>query len=384
MMRLILFIVILLSPRLEAYPNFIGYGYTSCLTCHYNPFGNGPLTDYGRAVAATSIVSDTFYSKENTLDKRGKKSGFMYTEAFNDWIRPSMDYRGLNLKKNIGEDSSESEFIHMDANASVVLRLGPSDNRDKFIVSATFGYAPEPRSGTPENTDSYRSREHYIGYRINTSWGIYAGLMDKIYGIRIPDHVAFSRVTTSNTMNDQSHGLLVHYTTPDWDIGFQAFVGNMAEEAEVRQKGFAATAEYTWTPQFRPGASLQMSESDFKKTTAYALHGRLGFGKGNSVLGEIGQVAEDLPLRGVSSTNRYWLVQTHVLAKKGLFLLNTIEYLKPNLDEEAKRLRWGPGIQWFPYQSIELRTDLTNTRVHSDSSVADDSWDLSTQVHLWF
>jgi len=49
------------SQSAKAYPNFIGHGYTSCINCHYNPFGGGPLTDYARAVAATTISSRNFY-----------------------------------------------------------------------------------------------------------------------------------------------------------------------------------------------------------------------------------------------------------------------------------------------------------------------------------
>ncbi len=384
-MKKVFLLFFLINSSLLAYPNFIGYGYTSCLTCHYNPFGNGPLTDYGRAVGTTSIVSDTFYGgKDSDLEARGKKSGFMYSEPLNQWLRPSIDYRGLYLKNSIGEDSSQTEYIHMDANINLVLRLGPKENRDKFIISATMGYAPEPRSGAPSDADTYRSREHYIGYRFTPAWGLYAGLMDKVYGIRIPDHIAYGRSVTQNTMNDQTHGLLLHYTNPNWDIGLQAFVGNLAEEETVRQKGFAATAEYTYAPQIRPGASVQMSESEFLKTYSYALHSRIGFGKGNSIMGEIGQTNEELPLRGTENQSRYWTVQAHVLASKGFFLLNTIEYLKADLDEDNKRLRWGPGIQWFLYQGVEWRMDFYNTRVHSENAVTQDEWDFTTQVHLWF
>ena len=78
------------------------------------------------------------------------------------------------------------------------------------------------------------------------------------------------------------------------------------------------------------------------------------------------------------------MVQTHLLASKGLFVLNTIEYLKADLDRESKTLRWGPGIQYFLIQGLELRADIYNTRVFSDQSVSDDVWDLTGQVHLWF
>lgn len=381
---LFLFTTFFLSLKTLAYPNFIGFGYTSCLTCHYNPFGNGPLTDYGRALGATVVADDMLYSKETTLDELGKKSGFFYSEHMNDWFRPSLNYRGLFLRRDLSADIREDEIIHMDANIMTTFRLGPKSNRDRFIATFTFGYAPKPRNGNQTQVDQYRTREHYLGWRINQNWGIYAGLMDKVYGLRVPDHIAFSRATTQNTMNDQTHGLLIHYTNESLDVGIQPFVGNLGEEANVRQKGVAATMEYTISNKFRPGASFQMGESEFLKAYAYALHARVGFGKGNSVIAEIGQTKEEAIKRGTQNEGRYWMVQTHLLAKKGLFVLNTIEYLKANLDREDKTLRWGPGVQYFIINGVELRADLYNSRLFSEQSVSDDVWDLTGQLHLWF
>lgn len=377
-------ILIAFNSKVMAYPNFIGFGYTSCLTCHYNPFGNGPLTDYGRALGATTVSDDRWYSEGTSLDDVGAKSGFFYSKPKNTWFRPSLDYRGLFLRRDISSDNAENEWIHMDGNLNVVLRLGPTANKDKFIVSASMGYAPAPRNGNNRDIDEYRSREHYVGWRINENWGLYAGLMDKVYGIRIPDHIAFSRAITANTMNDQTHGLLLHYTSPNWDVGIQPFIGNLGEEANVRQKGGAATVEYTVNNKVRPGASVQYGSSEFLKAYAVAMHARLGFGKGNSIMGEIGQTKEEQTKRGTEVESRYWMVQTHLLASKGLFVLNTIEYLKANLDRENKTLRWGPGIQYFLIQGLELRADIYNTRVFSDQSVSDDTWDLTGQIHLWF
>lgn len=386
-MKIIRYIIALvlagLSHQTFAYPNFVGYGYTSCLTCHYNPFGNGPLTDYGRALGATTIADNILYA-DTPLDKVGERSGFMFKKHSNTWLRPSVDYRGLYLKRDIDNDLSESIWIHMDANVNLVLRMGPKDNKDKFIASFTLGYSPLPTNGQFEGETTFRTREHYLGYRFNENWGLYAGLMDKVYGIRIPDHNTFARTITANTQNDQTHSLLLHYTSPSFDIGLQPFVGNMAEDDVVRQKGLAATIEYTLNNQARPGASFQMSESEFLKQYAAAIHTRLGFGKGNSIMGEIGIVKEEQIKRLTENTSRYWMLQTHLLLRKGFFILNTVEYLKANTENESKTLRWGPGVQYFIAQGLELRMDLYNTRVFSETSVSNDVWDLTAQVHLWF
>jgi len=374
----------LCSLNAWAYPNFIGLGYTSCLTCHYNPMGNGPLTDYGRALGATTVSDRIFWDKETSEDEIGQKSGFLYRQPSLDWIRPSLNYRGLELIKSYGQKSQENEYITMQASANVVLRFGPQDNKDKFIIVLEGGYAPTPRSNKSSTEENYRSREHYIGYRFNQSWGLYAGLMDKAYGIRVPDHIAFSRISTQTTMNDQTHGLMIHFTKPEYEWAAHFFAGNLSQEAALRVKGASLTGEYTLNHKVRLGGSLMTGKSTYLDQSHVSTHARLGFGKGNSIMGEIGLNKKTI-LNSQSTTNgRYAFLQGHVMAKRGLFTLLTTEYYVPNTELKNEVMRIGPGFQYFPSQGIELRVDIYNTRVFSQTSVSEDSWDLTGQVHLWF
>jgi hypothetical protein len=41
----VIFVALLISKRVMAYPDFIGYGYSSCITCHYSGSGGGALND---------------------------------------------------------------------------------------------------------------------------------------------------------------------------------------------------------------------------------------------------------------------------------------------------------------------------------------------------
>ena len=109
---IIIFIIsavgLLFSNKVFAYPNFIGHGYNSCITCHYNPFGNGPINDYGRAVSATAISSRGFYNDSKPEDLIGKESGFFFKGSRNKNFRPFASYRGLFLKRDLGEESDKS------------------------------------------------------------------------------------------------------------------------------------------------------------------------------------------------------------------------------------------------------------------------------------
>ncbi|MBT3583892.1 MAG: hypothetical protein HN509_03215 [Halobacteriovoraceae bacterium] len=386
MIKKLLFIgLTLFSSHAWSYPNFIGFGYNACLTCHYNPYGNGPLTDYGRALSANAISDRLIHSDSKSEEEIATNSGFLYSKPKNQWLRPSIDYRGLYLKSNYQTDTEDSKIIHMDANLNLVFRLGPKENKDKFIAVGTVGYAPAPLSNQDSTEPKYRSREHYLGYRMNDKWGVYGGLMDKIFGLRIPDHITYSRIAPAVSQNDQTHGVLLHYTKPVLDFGVQAYVGNMAQDANLRQKGIATQAEYSVTDNTRIGGSLFNSKSIFLKTYGMAFHSRSRFGKGSSIMAEVGQVNKSAVSGSSDIDSRYWLIQNHIKASRGLYIINTIEYFKANIKKkEDKSIRFGPGLQYFPGQGLELRTDLYNTRVFSEESVSDDTWDITGQLHLWF
>jgi len=179
---LCLFLLIISSKRGFAYPNFIGHGYNSCITCHYNPFGNGPLNDYGRAVSATAIGDRRLYSTHKPEEQLGDEAGFFFENPKSKNFRPFIGYRGLLLKKNVGTDIATTDWINMQLDGTALFKFGP---KDQFTASYTFGYAPIPRSlkNTPaaKNFEEYRSHEHYFGYRPNDHWGFYIGLLDKPY-----------------------------------------------------------------------------------------------------------------------------------------------------------------------------------------------------------
>lgn len=372
-----------LIKNAEAYPNFIGHGYNSCITCHYNPFGNGPLNDYGRAVGATAISGRGFYNDSKPEDLIGQESGFFFKQPENKHFRPSASYRGLFLKRNFGEVSEKTEYIHMQGDVNMVAKFGEND---KYITSVSFGYAPIPRSlqNTPaaDSVKEYRTREHYVGYRPSPKWGVYAGLMDKTYGIRIIEHTSYARTTPQVTMDDQSHGVTLHYNTPEIEGGLNVFVGNLTQDADIRMKGWAGTFEYTLFEKNRLGLSAMMESNDYLELSSFAAHVRSGIGGGSSIMFELGKVDKKPKMVSGEKTEYYANFQNHIKATRGVYLLNSVEYYKNNADK-SYRVRFGPSIQYFPIARVELRADLYNTRNFNQEISTKDRWDLMAQIHLW-
>ncbi len=364
------------------YAQFIGHGYTSCVNCHFNPFGNGQLTDYGRAVSATAISSNAFYPKSWSEEKISETSGFLFRKPKQKWVRTQLNYRGFSLVTNPGSQSrEEKEWINMQMDARLALKFGQND---KFIFAADYGKVPLPAQLDPGESDQkYRSRNLYIGYRYNSSVGVYAGLMDKVYGLRVIEHIAFSRTNPQITQNDQVYGVAGHFLKGDWEGGVHGFIGNYYQDPAYRMKGGSAMVEKTVFNLHRVGASFLNSRNDFVQLTSYAVHGRFNLKEGSALLAELGQTQKKPQDNTPSTTARYGLLQTYLRPARGFYAFANIEYLKNDIDQSDYTVRWGPGLQYFPIHRLELRADIYDTRNFIKNSSMKDSWMYLLQTHLW-
>ncbi len=379
--RSLLLWALLLATSLSsyAYTNFIGHSYTSCLNCHYNPTGGGPLTDYGRAVSATAISSKMFYPDAWSEEKVAYTSGFLFRKPKQEWLRTQVNYRGFQVVRNPGSEKNEQkEWINMQLDGRLILKFGQND---KFVAVGNYGYAPLPEG--VEDQPEWRSREYYLGYRFSPKFGMYAGLMDKAYGVKVIEHIAFSRTAPQVAQNDQVHGVLGHYLGEKWEITGQGFAGNLGQDADLQMKGGSILAERTTFDLHRIGFSALQSKNEFLTLQSYALHGRFNLKEGSAILTEVGQTNRKT-FNGLDDrTMRYGLLQTYLRPFRGVYFLSNIEYFNRDIRESDYTVRWGPGLQFFPVQRVELRLDAYNTRSFSTNASTRDSWMYLFQAHLW-
>jgi hypothetical protein len=372
------------SSHAFGYPGFVGYGYTSCAACHYNTLGNGPLTDYGRAVSASAVSGRVFLPSSVTDEDLAKYSGAMGAFQPFKWLRPSLDYRMLRMTTGFATSASRTRSMLMQLDGNLILKFG---SRDQLVMSGTFGYTPDVTKRRTPFDDAPLiaiSREHYISYMPLRGFRAYVGKMDKAYGLRIADHEAFARKRTRNAQNDQTHGALLHLFQKKYEVALHGFIGDYLETAGNRLKGYSATAEYEPLKLWRVGASFMEARNSFTRLRAQALHSKLGAGKGMSLLTELGLVRK-MPRAGSQSVTNafYGLGQLQLRLFRGMHFLWTTEYLNSDIKTAAeKQIRFTPALQYFPIQRLEVRLDLMNSRTISPTAVTPDSWTLMNQVHV--
>ncbi len=382
-MRLFCFLFLILSgPLSQAYPEFIGYKYTSCLTCHYNSQGNGAINDYGRALWAAEI-GGRLWAGDKSSEELGESSGFLGKTELPYWLKPGLKARYLWFQSNPGSSSETSDDVLMQAEANLALIF---DQSYEFMFVGSFGYAPTPRrfqgQPTADDIENWISRSHYFRWQAMEKLFLFVGMMDKAYGIRIVDHTAFSRAMTGNGQNDQTHGVMAHWVDEGFEFTLHTYLGNMFQEAELRHQGFSTLMEFDVAEAWRVGFSSLVSSNEFVDWKRLAIHSRNGLGHGSSILFEVGLIEDTTP---ISEQLGYYLF-SEVMQKfaRGYHLFFTGEAFKSELSsQQPDTIRTGIGLLAFPRSRYEFRVEAQNTRqILSSSQSPNDFWALLMQVHL--
>lgn len=368
-----------------AYHHFIAHGYSSCMTCHYNGAGGGALNDYGRALFAAEITARWVFPKSVEEDKIAESSRFLGFADLPYWLRPALKYRGLSVESNPGSGSQVKRWIPMQREVYLTLA---ADEDNKYIFVGSMTYNSEPRffsTGLEDREEGgWAVKEAYLRLQLNDSSWLYAGQMDKPFGIREVNHTAYSRRAVAMTQYDQSAGVMYHRNIAPWEGFLMVFGGNTAEVEEARLQGASALIEYEPMEKVRLGFSLLSEKSERLEKTAFAVHERMGLGTGSALSAELGLFEDkDLLTAGAEPVlGAYALLQNYFHLDRGINLLTEFEWLRPDTRVAGLHMyRWNLGFLLFPLPRTEVRASAVNTRTFSNTMGAPEGWALQTQIH---
>lgn len=368
-----------------AYPDFIGYGYRSCITCHFNSSGGGALNDYGRGVWASEIVSKAIFHRKTSDEKLSEYSGFLGKTQLPWWIRPGIKYRGLYLVRDPGSKNSIEQWINMQGEVNSAFFI----NKDqRIMLYASYGYRPLPQKykNTPgDKPEEWITREHYVRVQYRDDLYLYAGLMDKVFGIKNVDHTAFARTKTQLTMDDQTHGVIAHLIKDSYELTGQVFAGNLQQKEKLRPQGFNFHFDKNVGEKTAWGVSYLSQKNDFAKRQMLSGQFRTGLrNPGNGFIGEVGFVEEKAD-NAKAITGMYTYVQNMNRIARGYHFLVKFETWKPDISTDASEtFRYGLGLLSFPWSRTEFRVDVYNQRTVVPGQANEDTWIAASQIHLSF
>ena len=375
--------ILFISCSAKAYPEFIGYGYAACLTCHYNGNGGGQLTDYGRALWSAEIASRALYPRSMTDEEMGAQSGFLGAVDLPYWLRPHVAYRGLLLRMNPGSASSDKmNYYQMQTDFGLAVQSKSA----KYAAVATFGRVlPASEFGLgKQGLDHIMAKELYLRVEVVKTWWVYGGLIEKVFGLRNVDHTSYQRTYQGfNVQNDiadgiaESTGVIVQKVEKTWDASANAFFGNPGDSPDYQQAGGSLMGEFEVGENKRLGASLYSAQSHKLNKQMAAVHYRQALSKGSAVMGEWGLI-QDAPQTGNTAVGSYNLAQAIILLTRGYNLKTTVERYNHDF---ASPDQWKTsfGFLMFPMPRLEIRAEAVK---FTSQSTPDDSWALEGQVHV--
>ncbi len=382
----LLFFVFWNAQKSFAYPDFISYGYNSCLVCHYNGAGGGPLNDYGRSLFALEIAQKPFFQKKLTDDEISAMSGFFGHYVDFNKLKPFAKLRYLWLdnamdKPPVGIDRS----LLMQANMGLTTLL---DESEKWIINFELGYAPEPQSADPtkkEQIEKFISREYYLRWNIQEQSWLYFGFLDKVFGIRTPDHSSYSRGLMGVGQNDQVHGVLWHHVSDRYEYFVFSYLGHLQQSTQLQTKGLSSLIEFEANPERRWGFSGFYQFNDFVKQIRFAHHHKISFEKGSSWLFETGFYQDQSQATQAIKNGVFFTARQSLRIVSGLNLTTLLEYLNEDLKaNNLHRTKAGIGFLYFPMQRVELSTSMINFKNSSPTKANEDTLGWQAQLHLSF
>ncbi len=278
-----------------------------------------------------------------------------------------------------GSQASTERFINMQNDVNLTLF---ADKKQKVTFVSTVSYTA--LESYYDKTNSWFAKEYYLRYKFSNNYWLYAGQMDKVYGIRNVDHSGVNRRAITLGQFDQSQGAALHVTYPDWDIAVQGFFGNGAQEENEKQKGFSIAGEYQVQDNLKLGASALSSKSEQAEWKLMAGTMRMGLSKGSSLLAEVGvKQRKDLSSSADAVTGSYAWLESLINIRRGYNVLTIFEHSKANINESsAESMRLSAGFLMFPLPRIELRAMATNAKTYSENQGHPDAWALQGQVHV--
>lgn len=373
--------LLLVSSEAWSYASTIGYGYASCMTCHYSSHGSGQLNDYGRALFASEIAAKPFWNPKASDEDLAKNSSFTFREPVPRFFHPSFKYRELYLTANPGGESMRRRYV-MQADLGAALHF---DSEDRFIFVGSVGYTRIPiNTSIKEDAWNYNllSREHYLRMQFGDHHFFSLGLTDIAYGLRLADHTAVNRSGLGLDQNSQVHGLLYNYITDKVTWGLHGFAGNQMRDEILRLTGASTTFEYLIQEKITVGFSALGGSTQVNKLSLLGLHSRIGVGKGSSLMTEWG-VKRSEPKGAEATTGAYGILVGTMRLFRGFDFESQVEMFKASMEESAdENYRYSFGFIYFPFQRVELRVNATDARRFSPAQVKGDAWSLQSQLHL--
>jgi hypothetical protein len=384
-------LVVSWSGTAQAYPWMIKHGFAKCASCHTDPMGGETLTGMGRVISDTTLSTRWDGGKEPTNNAK-----LFYAVEEPAWLRLGGSVRMMWALYKLPYQGAEGAYrmfpMQMDTYGQLRFgdfRIGGSIGATRAPPGSSFG-KPAQITSNEEQGWNLISRSHWIGYDLSDHLLLRAGRLNLPFGVRIPEHVMWSRdATRTDREHSQQHGVALDYYEGPIRAQLMAILGNYQMSPDkFRERGYSLYGEYLLSPHVALGVSslVTHASADYILTghpsntrQAHGLTGRIAPIKDLAILAEA-----DVLLSTATTFGYVGMLQADYEVIQGLHFIGTGEIL-----DRGKFPKDAPGVGagkpafggwlsagWFFFTHFDARVDIV-FRQNSPTT-------LQAQMHYYF
>lgn len=354
--RTVIAFVFALAGKAHAFPQTIAHGYSSCLTCHYQPTGGGMLTPYGRSLSK-EILSQ--WGEEN---EEQAFYGVFRGPEFLQWggdIRVAQTY-------NNSATVEAAKFFMMQADIEAGIAT------ESLQVVGTLGIQNDMSANATGSR--FLSRRHYLQYSLTENQTVRLGKMPLPYGIQWPDHFLLARRELGWDEGSESYQLAWHGIHDEWETDVSLSAGRPEEPRLGTNSGINLRGSYAFAQGYQLGGNIFLGSNDVLKRALVGAFGSFTLQKQLTLFLQL-----DLQKFFDYQNNALGIVETLRLnyeILKGLHLMVIQEMSRGDLNGSLPgKQAYTLGFQWFPRPHLELAGGFRRQRLNPlNSEFTDLGW----------
>jgi hypothetical protein len=352
----------------------------SCTKCHYNTLGGTGLNDFGRSYLKNELNGEWF----RTSEKPPRFEGNYW------WISPQAHISGITTRRNPNGDNDKNKGFLKRLEATLTY----GDMFSKWNLGFTYGHLPTSMTVATFSFDP-SFKQYYVRYELDLGFWVYAGLLPKVYGLRLSDHTSLSRnglgfTPYGNYDFNESEQIIFHQQKLSSEFALAVFQGHPLEAPNLRHKGGSLMIENSIAEYTKIGLSVLSSKNQIEKRDWYAFHMRTQLNVKSALLFEQGWITNSANTSELDGSyykyfGTYSFLSLSQQVSKSTFWINQISRIsvqnKPDIPE-AWKLSIGLDTYFDESGSLQLRA--SNDRSLTKEQTFAESWLLYVITNFYY
>lgn len=327
------FLMLLISLRLQAFPEMIRHHYVNCSACHVNNSGGGLLNAYGRTISYE--VLSTWGT-----EKEARAFYAINPEAVSNWLNLGGDVRDLQLQQD-NEKFKAGRNIWMEANLQAAVTL------QKLTVFGSVGQIHQANQSLEMKLTKY-----CFSYQYSDELSFRVGRYIPVYGLNIPQHNYFIRRNLSFGPGSERDALDLQYNGENYNLVLGVSKSLLESSVRDEEQAINIQLQKNINDQHKVGLNYWYGEALNYKNIVLGMQTVMGWTEHFYTLAEFDhQWKKDNYDVEEKSINE--LVKLGYEFEKGIHLQLVQEWSNSVNDDVSN---YGIGLTWYPRPHFEIET----------------------------